>query len=612
MTRRLLVFCLALLVAFPARRGLAQTISISDPALFAKCVEAAQQTVDQYGRYTDPDAVARVNRIGYELAQQAGFDKFPFAFGILEMAVPNAEAMPGGQIFITRGMIDMGVDDDMLANVIGHEIGHVIKQHSLKLQRKAMLMNILSNILVAGVLIGADRGYHPPAVQAPYDPRVGYDSGNGNLVQGAAAVSFVVSELLLLKYSREDEDEADLEGQRMAAAAGYNPDGAQRLWDLMNRRMPEVKEYGYLRTHPFSEDRIRAAEARKGSFEVQKPRPADTYRQRTQDVLLAFAEHPPLKAKIEKARHPERKGPRDGAPPEEVERFERLRAHHGDLPYLKQASLDAWPKGKGADAIRLERLHQIRDREMKQSEMSRDYGALLTPYREQIRQVRLLDPRSELIPTLEKEVSEMDARRLANYPKAVEVLKGGVYETSFLASFVSNFPDVKETPQVAFLLGDAYSRLGNQTDAVTQYLAAWKTAPESAEGKRARTGLRILAPSLKELSALQELSAQSGDPEIGRVAGARLATMAKTYDELSNGADYLRRFPEGEQVVTVLERLNVLADNLYGEVVLYQGFGDPAKAVDRINKILTDAPLSPAAERLRDRAVFTESAAKAG
>jgi hypothetical protein len=98
--------------------------------------------------------------------------------------------------------------------------------------------------------------------------------------------------------------------------------------------------------------------------------------------------------------------------------------------------------------------------------------------------------------------------------------------------------------------------------------------------------------------------------ELRRLAGERLATIAKSYDDLANGAEYLRRYPEGEQVVAVLDRLNVLADNLYGEVVLYQGVGDAAKAIDRINRILTNAPLSPAADRLRDRAVLT--ADKAG
>ena len=176
-------------------------------------------------------------------------------------------------------------------------------------------------------------------------------------------------------------------------------------------------------------------------------------------------------------------------------------------------------------------------------------------------------------------------------------------------AFLSNFPDAPKVPEVALALGDADSRLGNRTEAVTQYLKAWEAAPDSAEGKRARTGLRNLAPNLQELAALQQMAEQDKDPDLKKVAGARLAAIAKSYDDVTNGAEYLRRFPDGPYVAPVIERLNVLADNLYGEVVLYQSMGDSVKAMERINKILTHAPLSPAAGKLRDRAVLT--AAKA-
>ncbi|MGH2671204.1 MAG: hypothetical protein ACRDH5_19200, partial [bacterium] len=94
------------------------------------------------------------------------------------------------------------------------------------------------------------------------------------------------------------------------------------------------------------------------------------------------------------------------------------------------------------------------------------------------------------------------------------------------------------------------------------------------------------------------------DAELARLAAERLAAVAKSYGELANGAEYLRRFPEGAHVEVVLGRLDNLADNLYGEVVLYQGIGESVKALERMNAILTHAPLSPAAERLRDRALL--------
>ncbi|RPH57601.1 outer membrane protein assembly factor BamD, partial [bacterium] len=263
-----------------------------------------------------------------------------------------------------------------------------------------------------------------------------------------------------------------------------------------------------------------------------------------------------------------------------------------------------------SEGLRLEELHRRRDEELTKPLLSRDYGVVLRAYREEIEEVRSLDPKSDLLDALEAEVADLDAKRRELYPRAKEVLGGGVYETSFLVAYLSNFPESTEVPEVALALGDAYSRLGNPTEAVTHYLKAWEAAPESPEGKRAGIGLRNLAPGLKELAALQQMVEQDRDPELKRIASARLAQMAKTYDDVANGAEYLRRYPESEHTTPVIERLNVLADNLYGEVVLYQSVGDSVKAVERINKILTHAPLSPAAEKLRDRAVLT--AEKAG
>jgi Zn-dependent protease with chaperone function len=550
---------------------------IANPDLFEKSLKVATEAAAQYGTPDNPEELARVSRIGYELAQQAEFQKFPFTFAIADMPVPNAFALPAGQIFITTGMLDLGLDDDMLANVLGHEIAHVTQEHYLKMSRKATLMNVLGNILVAGVLIGESNGNRKRGTEAPYDPRVGYDSG-GDMVQGAAAASLVISELLLRSYSRDHEDEADKVGQGLAAAAGYDPDGARRLWEKMNSRSPQLKEYGYWRTHPFGDERARAAEARKSTWAVATKKSADEYRKRTQATLSTWLDRK--------------------KPAEDVTGF------------LKTALLAAWPEGKVSDSLRLEKLHKRRDEELARPLLSRDYGAVLKLFREELAQVRTLDAKSDLIHALEGEISDLEAKRKELYPRAVEVLGGGVYETSFLVSFVSNFPEAPEVPEVALALGDAYSRLGNRTEAVTQYLKAWETAPESAEGKRARTGLRVLAPNLKELAALQQMAEQTKDPDLKRVAEERLAAIVKSYDEVSNGAEYLRRFPEGPYVVPVIERLNVLADNLYGEVVLYQSVGDTVKAMERINKILTHAPLSPAAEKLRDRAVLT--AEKAG
>jgi predicted Zn-dependent protease len=565
--RRPLAAVLILWTAVSALPRLAAAQAIADPELFAKSLGAAAEATEVYGKYENAAELARVNRIGYELAQQTEFQKFPFTFSLVEMPVPNAFALPGGQIFITRGMLDLGLDDDMLAAVIGHEIGHVTLEHYKRMQRKSTLINVLGNLLVVGVMLG-DQGNRAPE-GVPYDPREGPGPSR---IQGAAAASVILGELLLRSYSRDHEDESDAEGQRLSALAGYDPAGAQKVWELMNSRAPQLREYGYWQTHPFAEERSRAAAARKGTWKVQKGRPADDYRLRTQATLMTW--------------------------------MEKNRPKEKETAFVKAASLAAWPQGKVAENLRLETLHALRDAELARPLPSRDFGKLVKHYRDEAEAVRAADPKSDLLATLDGEIGDLEKQRKEAYPRAAEILGGGIYETSFLESFLSNYPDAAQVPEVGLALGDAYSRLGNQTEAVSRYMSAWEKSPESLEGKRARAGLHNLAPNLKELSALEQLAQQDRDPEIRKTAEERLTAMAKSYDDVTNGAEYLRRYPEGEHAPEILGRLNVLADNLYAEVVLYQGMGDAVKAMDRINKILTHAPLSPAAEKLRERAVL--------
>jgi len=641
----------------PAAGAPGPPIVVSDEKMMTEVLQAIIEGRQEYGVTDNPAALARINRIGFELAQHADFYKYPFTFSLLDMPEPNSMAFPSGDILVTRGMIDLvGSDDDMLACVLGHEIGHVIKEHYLHMSRRATLLGILGNLLVAGVLISSAKNPPRTGVEGPYDPRVGYDPGGGNRVEGAAAASLIVSELMLRSFSREHEDEADQVGQRLAADAGYNPDGAERLWRKMESRAPQLREYGYLQTHPFVLERIRAAEARKGSWSIQKPQRADLFRQRTQQVLVAYAQ----KQRIKDLTSPKKRQQRQPDSPGRGEvQLEPPKPPQSISDLVTELALATWPLGKTADSIRLARLHHFRDSKLAECPGVRlgaaddepaagtpgagggrqrgggrgggdrdsgmriaripgmeagacapelhDYGAVIRTYRKELAEVQSLDPMGPtppLVPTLNYEVDQLEAQRKALYPRALSVWKEGVYETAFLVAFVSNFPDSPEIPTVALALGDAYSRTGNEVEAVAQYLTAWNAAPESSFGQRARTGLRNLTPSLKELAALQELADQERDPQMGRLASERLATMSHIYDDVANGAEYLRRYPAGEFVVPVLDRLNVLADNLYGEVVLYQGFGDVTKALERINKILTNAPLSPAAEKLRDRAVL--------
>jgi tetratricopeptide (TPR) repeat protein len=342
--------------------------------------------------------------------------------------------------------------------------------------------------------------------------------------------------------------------------------------DKMRTHLPQSKEYGYWRTHPFFEDRVRAATARESLLKIQQASTADQYRAQTQSTLLDFLEYPKLNEDL--------------------------------VPLLKHEALVAWPQGSTADQIRLEQLHLLRDREQERKLLSQEWREVATVYQKHLDEVRSLTPDSPLIGTLETELAGLESQLDEIYPQAAGVLENGIYETEFLETFASNFPDKKEIAEVALALGIAYARLGREDDAVEYFLRTMAESPGSAAGQQALTGLRNLTPRINSLAALEQLATESSDQELRKASEARLAKLASEYEALENGAEYLRRFPDGDHSIPVSNRLNQLADELYAELVLYQSVGDHVKGIDRIQRILTFAPHSPAADRLREQLVL--------
>jgi len=568
--------------------------------LFGKSLEAAVQAVQVYGAWESPEALARVARIGYRVAKEANYTEFPLTFYLADMAEPNAFALPGGQIFVTRGMIELGLNDDAMAALLGHEITHVVKKHGTRLERKAMLLNILSQAVLVGVAVAADKNRQaPPNVPDPYGYYNTRDRPEGNLVFGSYAASVILSELLLRSYSRDYEDEADMEGQRWASAAGFATDGTVQLMELLGSRLPDSsREYGYWRTHPFFDQRVLAARARRPELSSGVDRPADDFRLRTQAAILAFEDRIEPEKKPEKPDADERRPDRGKGSAAE----DPLRPIHPPVTareLLHQAALTAWPAGPAAERLRTERLHSARDREIRDRvAAARDYGRALATYDLEIQTLAALTPDSPALAVFRAEREALATEREELRPAAIAIWRSGVYGTPFLEVFLSNYPDASEAPAVHLALGEAYARLARQADAVEQFLQAWKAEPEGASGEAARRGLNNLAPALDQLSALAELAAQDQDPDLRRAAEERLTRQAASYSDIADGAAYIAKYPTGPYVEAVTLRLNSLAEGLFGELLLYQSVGDQLKAMERIQRILTHAPLSPAASRL--------------
>jgi beta-barrel assembly-enhancing protease len=210
-------------------------------------LEAAPKMAQQMGGVIDPRSdprAALVQQVGETIVSKSDAARSPYIgnFHFYLLADPdtiNAFALPGGQIFITRGLLDNLETEAQLAGVLGHETGHVINRHTSEHMAKGELGNALA--LAFGVGASDDR-------------RHGYM---------AAAAAQLVNQMVQLRFSRKDESEADAYGLKYMAQAGYDLRAMLGVMEILRRasesggRQPQM-----LATHPLPETRLQEIEAR--------------------------------------------------------------------------------------------------------------------------------------------------------------------------------------------------------------------------------------------------------------------------------------------------------------------------------------------------------------
>jgi len=245
MTRRTFLLLACSLLALPALVGCStnpvtgrrELILISREQEIALGAEAAPKFEQEFGgRVPNDQLQGYVRSVGARLA--AASDRpMPYSYTILKSDVPNAFALPGGSIFITAGLMRRMTNERQLAAVLGHETAHVAARHSVKQMQKQMGAQLLVEIV--GRIGGPDKG------------------------QTAADVAKIASTMALLRYSREDEYQADVVGIRYATRAGYNPWGMVELLNVLKSLSDsEPGTFSEMfQTHPMSSKRIREAEA---------------------------------------------------------------------------------------------------------------------------------------------------------------------------------------------------------------------------------------------------------------------------------------------------------------------------------------------------------------
>ncbi len=199
--------------------------------------EYAQQINAQLPIVQDPELNRYINVLGDSIARLTGRSNLDWHFFIVDAQEVNAFAVPGGFVYVNRGLIQRADQMDELAGVLGHEIGHVVRRHTVKQMEKAQGANI--GVTLACVLTSICNS------------------------QVAGAAINVAGGALFARFSRQDEAEADQEGVKNTVRAGISPAGMvtmfQKLLDERKSR-PGAVESWFL-THPLEEDRIVAVQA---------------------------------------------------------------------------------------------------------------------------------------------------------------------------------------------------------------------------------------------------------------------------------------------------------------------------------------------------------------
>jgi len=230
-------------------------VTVSEEQEIAQGKQYHQSVIAQYGVYDDPELQAYVDKIGQGLAAKSHRAHLDFHFTLLDTPDINAFALPGGYIYITRGIMAYLDSEAELAGVLGHEIGHVTARHSVR-QQSGQLASGLLNVLISAA------------------------TGSDTLGQ----LGNQLSTGLIRGYGRKHELEADRLGAQYLHRTGYNPEimlevigvlKDQELYEMAKAKeenRPANIYHGVYSTHPENDDRLQTVVLAAKDLSVQEYR----------------------------------------------------------------------------------------------------------------------------------------------------------------------------------------------------------------------------------------------------------------------------------------------------------------------------------------------------
>ena len=225
--------------------GRKHRLSVSDEYVLSLSAQQYNQYLQQAKKSTNATNTALVKRVGQKLAtavetylRSNGFanevKNFAWEFNLIADNQVNAFCMPGGKIVVYEGILPVTQNEASLAIVLGHEIAHAVAKHSAEQMTKEQNSSTLVQ-LGGGVLTA-----------------LGMDNSSTQVLQGVASQGL---SLLNLKYSRDNESEADYMGLIFAAMAGYDPNVAVTFWQRMAAQS-QGQQVTWLSSHPSDAQRV--------------------------------------------------------------------------------------------------------------------------------------------------------------------------------------------------------------------------------------------------------------------------------------------------------------------------------------------------------------------
>ena len=205
--------------------------SASDDAQIG--AQSAVEAERQMPIVRDANVNAYVNRIGQRLAANAGGPQFNYQFRVVNASDINAFALPGGYVYVNRGVLEQARNEGEVAGVLAHEISHVSLRHGTHQASKAYLTQ--AGISILGGILGGKVG-----------------QGTAQVINAVGGIGL---NLLFLRYSRDLESQADVRGAQILAASGYSPVDMVNFFHTLES-VDKARKTNWLSDHPAPPDRI--------------------------------------------------------------------------------------------------------------------------------------------------------------------------------------------------------------------------------------------------------------------------------------------------------------------------------------------------------------------